>query len=430
MKLSATSTSITAKGFVATSGYTPSVPDTTAPTLTINTSTNSLDANETATITFNWSEIVIGFGDGDITTTGGTLSAISGSGATYTAVFTPTAQSTTDGVITVGANVVVDGASNANTSGDTLTMTVNTVVDVTAPTLTITTDDSSLSIGETAAVTFTWSETVTGFADADITTTGGTLSTISGSGTTYTATFTPTASSTTNGVITVGANAVTDSSGNANSVGDTLTMTVDTNASATAQLTFRYHMYGSDMRSYYVYWETISGGTVGHTQLWFAVGQQHTSPTDQWDLATVDMTSFRGTTGRLKVVAKIPPSTGYKNDAAFCRFVITRSDASGSTNWMYSNSNGGVRTHPSSSAVISNSPTAALTISTPTILNGSNNSNAQWSSKGGSTPSANTGPDKHYNDGTVNTYLYFEGSGASSTYNKVYLAENVNTITI
>ncbi len=128
MKLSATSTSITAKGFVATSGDVTPTPDTTAPTLTIYTSANSLVANETATITFNWSEIVIGFGDGDITTTGGTLSAISGSGATYTAVFTPTAQSTTDGVITVGANVVVDGASNANTSGDTLTMTVDTTV--------------------------------------------------------------------------------------------------------------------------------------------------------------------------------------------------------------------------------------------------------------------------------------------------------------
>lgn len=430
MKLSATSTSITAKGFVATSGYTPPVPDTTAPTLTINTSTNSLVANETATITFNWSEIVIGFGDGDITTTGGTLSAISGSGATYTAVFTPTTQSTTDGVITVGANVVVDGASNANTSGHTLTMTVNTVVDVTAPTLTITTDDSSLTIGQTAAITFTWSETVTGFADADITTTGGTLSTISGSGTTYTATFTPTASSTTNGVITVGANAVTDSSGNANSVGDTLTMTVDTNSSETAQLTFRFHMYGADMKTYYVYWETISGGTIGHTQLWSETGQQQIYASREWDQATIDMTSFRGTTGRLKIVALLPPSTGFKNDAAFCRFIITRSDASGSTNWMYSNAGGGVRTHAANSSVASSNPVDALTINTPTTLTGSNNSNGTWAVTSGTTPSVDTGPDKHYNNVFANNYLYFESSSASKSLTNVYLAESVSTITI
>ena len=312
------------------------------------------------------------------------------------------------------------------TSGDT---TPPPVPDTTAPTLTITTDDSSLTIGETAAITFTWSETVTGFADADITTTGGTLSTISGSGTTYTATFTPTASSTTDGVITVGANAVTDLSGNANSVGDTLTMTVDTNASGTAELTFRYHMYGADIETYYVYWEVISGGTVGHTQLWSKTGQQQIYATRQWDLATIDMTSFRGTTGRLKLVAALSPSTGFKNDAAFCRFSITRSDA-GAINWMYSNAGGAVRTHATNSSVVGTNPVDALTINTPTTLTGSNNSNGTWAVTGGATPSVDTGPDKHYNDGTTNTYLYFESSSASKSLSHLYLAESVNTFTI
>ena len=197
----------------------------------------------------------------------------------------------------------------------------------------------------------------------------------------------------------------------------------------TAELTFRYHMYGADMQSYYVYWEVISGGTVGHTQLWSKTGQQHTSTTDQWDLATIDMTSFRGTTGRLKVVALLSPNTAFKNDAAFLRFIITRSDA-GSTNWMYTNAGGAVRTHGASSAVVSSNPVDALTINSPNTLNGSNNSNGTWGVTSGATPSVDTGPDKHYNDGSGNTYLYFESSGASDTSAKVYLAENVSTITI
>lgn len=197
----------------------------------------------------------------------------------------------------------------------------------------------------------------------------------------------------------------------------------------TAELTFRYHMWGADMQSYYLYWEVISGGTIGHTQLWSKTGQQHTSATDEWDLATVDMTSFRGTTGRLKLVAALSPNTGFKNDAAFCRFGITRSDA-GSLYWMYSNSAGAVRTHGSSSAVVSSNPVDALTINSPNTLNGSNNSNGTWGVTSGATPSVDTGPDRHYLNTTGNTYLFFESSGASNASAKVYLAEDNSTITI
>ncbi|WP_454838632.1 Ig-like domain-containing protein [Pseudomonas hormoni] len=74
------------------------------------------------------------------------------------------------------------------------------------PTATIVVSDTTLSIGETSLVTITFSEAVTGFTNADLTLTNGTLSAVSSSdgGITWTATFTPTASiSDTTNVITL-----------------------------------------------------------------------------------------------------------------------------------------------------------------------------------------------------------------------------------
>ena len=71
-------------------------------------------------------------------------------------------------------------------------MTVD--LDITAPTVTITTDSQNLGIAETANLTFVFSEPVYGFADlTDISVTnGGDISNLaSSSATTYTATYTP-----------------------------------------------------------------------------------------------------------------------------------------------------------------------------------------------------------------------------------------------
>lgn len=67
-------------------------------------------------------------------------------------------------------------------------------VDLNAPTLDIDLDDYALNDGDTALVTFTFSEPVIGFTNADITIDNGVLSTVSSSdgGLTWTATLTPT----------------------------------------------------------------------------------------------------------------------------------------------------------------------------------------------------------------------------------------------
>lgn len=62
------------------------------------------------------------------------------------------------------------------------------------PTLVITLDDTALNVGDTALVTFTFSEAPVGFDNADVTVENGTIDTLAGSGTVYTATLTPTVS--------------------------------------------------------------------------------------------------------------------------------------------------------------------------------------------------------------------------------------------
>ncbi|MGD8111018.1 Ig-like domain-containing protein [Vibrio sp. TRT 17S01] len=198
--------------------------DTVAPTIAITSDKSALKAGESAQITFTLSEAADDFKAEDVTTTGGTLGAVTGSGTSYSATFTPTASSTKNGVITVAAGTFTDAAGNLNIKGDTLTLTVDSVV----PTIAITSDKSALKAGETAQITFTLSESATDFVANDITVSGGTLGALTGSGTSYSAEFTPSDDSTTAGVISVIANKFSDAAGNANSTGDSLTLTVDT----------------------------------------------------------------------------------------------------------------------------------------------------------------------------------------------------------
>ncbi|HVW95540.1 MAG TPA: Ig-like domain-containing protein, partial [Mucilaginibacter sp.] len=127
-----------------------------------------------------------------------------------------------EGTHTITATAT-DAAGNVSSASSGLDVTIDT----TSPTLAISSDVSALKAGETATITFTFSEDPgTTFAwdgsSGDVTVSGGTLSAISGSGLTRTATFTPTAS--TNGgtaSITVTAASYTDAAGNDGGAGTT-----------------------------------------------------------------------------------------------------------------------------------------------------------------------------------------------------------------
>ncbi|MFP3507652.1 Ig-like domain-containing protein, partial [Burkholderia sp. SIMBA_062] len=81
-------------------------------------------------------------------------------------------------VITLANAGVADLAGNA---GSGTTSSANYTVDTVLPTATIVVADNALKIGETSAVTITFSEAVTGFTNADLTIANGTLTAVSSS---------------------------------------------------------------------------------------------------------------------------------------------------------------------------------------------------------------------------------------------------------
>ncbi|MFG4022038.1 BapA/Bap/LapF family large adhesin, partial [Acinetobacter baumannii] len=161
------------------------------PTLAITTDDLALAAGESANITFTFSEAVTGFDVSDIAVVGGTLGALTTTdNITWTAVFTPDGTGTAPS-ISVADNTYTDLAGNLGT-GDVLDGTDGFVVDIVPPTLAITTDDLALAAGESANITFTFSEAVAGFDANDITLVGGTLSAlVTTDNITWTAVFTP-----------------------------------------------------------------------------------------------------------------------------------------------------------------------------------------------------------------------------------------------
>ncbi|PVZ54348.1 glycosyl hydrolase [Pseudomonas sp. B1(2018)] len=194
--------------------------DTVRPTATIVLADTTLSAGETSLVTITFSEAVSGFDNADLSVPNGTLSAVSSSdgGITWTATFTPTAGiSDASNVITLANTGVTDVAGN---TGSGTTNSGNYTIDTVLPTATIVVADNTLKIGDTSMVTITFSEAVSGFTNADLTITNGTLSAVSSSdgGITWTATFTPTSAITdTSNVITLDNSGVQNASGNAGS---------------------------------------------------------------------------------------------------------------------------------------------------------------------------------------------------------------------
>ncbi|WP_122554002.1 Ig-like domain-containing protein [Pseudomonas viridiflava] len=194
--------------------------DTQRPTATLVVADNALSIGETSLVTITFSEAVSGFSNADLSVPSGTLSAVSSSdgGITWTATYTPTNNITsTTNLITLNNAGVTDLAGNLGTG---TTSSPTFTIDTLQPTATIVIADSTLSIGETSLVTITFSEAVTGFTNADLSVSNGTLSAVSSSdgGITWTATLTPTAGITsTSNSVTLSDTGVTDLAGNTGS---------------------------------------------------------------------------------------------------------------------------------------------------------------------------------------------------------------------
>ena len=205
------------------------VPDTTAPTVAITDDTAGTATGD-VTYTFTFSEAVTGFTADDIDVTGGAKGDFTAvSDTVYTLVVTPSADSTTDITVDVGANVATDAAGNGNTAAVQSVQAVDTTVpDTTAPTVAITDDTAGTATGD-VTYTFTFSEAVTGFTADDIDVTGGAKGDFTAvSDTVYTLVVTPSADSTTDITVDVGANVATDAAGNGNTAAVQSVQAVDT----------------------------------------------------------------------------------------------------------------------------------------------------------------------------------------------------------
>jgi hypothetical protein len=208
--------------------------DTQRPTVAISLSDSALAIGQTATVTFTFSEAVSGLTAADVTVANGSLSGLASAdgGVTWTATLTPAAGvEDASNLVQLDLTGVVDQAGNA---GSGFTDSANYAVDTRRPTATLALSDTALTGGETATLTLTFSEAVTGLTAADLTVANGTLSAPSTAdgGTTWTATLTPSSGvSDASNVVTLDNTGVTDAAGNAGSGStDSPNYTIDTSA--------------------------------------------------------------------------------------------------------------------------------------------------------------------------------------------------------
>lgn len=189
--------------------------DTTPPTIAITSNKAALKAGDTALITFTLSEISTDFVFSDITVTGGILSNFSGSGINYSAIFTPSKNSSAQESIVIGNFKFSDAAGNANEDGAEVNNRVTFTIDTIAPTINIRSDRTYLALDEHPTIIFTLSEPSSNFDISDIYVSGGTLSSFSGSGNLFSAVITPSGGEPTV-VVNVNSGFFTDSVGNNN----------------------------------------------------------------------------------------------------------------------------------------------------------------------------------------------------------------------
>jgi gliding motility-associated-like protein len=189
--------------------------DGITPKVAITSNTSTLKKDETATITFTFTEQVTGFSLADVLISGGTLSGLTATnpGKTWTATFTPATDVNSGAAsISIGAASYKDLAGNNGEAGVTPSLTYDTKT----PSVTISssTGASGSNISTSPMFTITFSENVDALVQGDLNIVNASVSNFSGSGSTYTFNALPT----TNGLVSVnvGANVVADAAGNGN----------------------------------------------------------------------------------------------------------------------------------------------------------------------------------------------------------------------
>ncbi len=287
--------------------------DETAPTVTITSSADPTSGAFTATFTFT--EAVTGFAVGDIAIGNGAASAFN---ATSTSVYTATITPASDGAVTldVAANVAQDAAGNDNTAATQLSVTN----DETAPTITITSSADPTSGAFTA--TFTFSESVTGFAVGDIAVGNGAASAFNATSTSvYTATITPVS----DGAVTVdvAANVAQDGAGNNNTAATQLSVTNDETA-PTITITSSADPTSGAFTATFTFSEAVTGFTVGDISVANGAASAFSATSTSVYTATITP-SFEGAV-TVDVAADVAQDGAGNNNAAATQLSVTNDE--------------------------------------------------------------------------------------------------------
>ncbi|WP_347330753.1 tandem-95 repeat protein, partial [Marinimicrobium locisalis] len=180
--------------------------DATAPSTSLSTAASD-PTNGTFDITVTFGETVSGFDVSDIQATNASLSNFTGSGSSYSATVSPTADGSVS--VDVAAGAAQDTAGNDNTAAATLSLTY----DGTAPAPSITSGETSPSNSASFTASVNFGETVSGFVLSDINADNASLGgfTDNGDGT-FEVTVTPSSEGTV--TLDISAGAAQDAAGN------------------------------------------------------------------------------------------------------------------------------------------------------------------------------------------------------------------------
>ncbi|MGE0089234.1 MAG: Ig-like domain-containing protein [Bacteroidales bacterium] len=160
-------------------------------------------------VTITFSEAVTGFELNDILITNGSAPLLNTSdNIIFTLNVTPTADGTVS--LDINSGVCTDLTGNTNTAATQFSITF----DNSSPTVAITSTESSPTTSNSIPLTITFSETVIGFINSDITVGNGTISELTNTDNEYTATLIPQASGTV--TVNIAAGVATDLAGNGN----------------------------------------------------------------------------------------------------------------------------------------------------------------------------------------------------------------------
>ena len=203
-----------------------------APVVTISANPDQFFEGETSTITFTFDQDVSDFTKSDVSLANGALSNLSGSGRTRTSVLTPTSGYTGDIELTIAAGTFKNGDDVFNTASASIEVEV---LEAVAPTMAITSDQTSLGIGDEANITFTVSEATNDFGSNDVEVNIGSVVNFNKvSSTVYTAKYLPPDETTGVARIKVRAGTYTSKASGADGRKAKLEMDVDTSIPSTA----------------------------------------------------------------------------------------------------------------------------------------------------------------------------------------------------